>query len=192
MSPPSRTGPGGSVEPITTNKKVYNLEQVYLNIGNQHSQILSNINLNLLDPSGLQNKATVFRLSLITAFQFAETLPDAPAAEATRTRKDWIYALHLPVSHSSITAIDLCQLREALLTSPQSLKEFGRLLDSLGKIGLYAKEVKGTLDAAELITEVCRITRFDDLMHSMKMALDLLTATQLEWLCTDHPSFSYK
>lgn len=163
-------------------KKVINFEQVYAQIGDQHEQILALLDLPLLDPSASLDKNMIFRMALVTAFQFAESLPDFMAAQATMTRKDWKYALHLPVKHPGISAIALCKFRESLYFSATALHEFEELHSYLEKIGLYANVTEQAVDPHEALACVCKISRFYHLSLAMKTALSFLVANHTDWL----------
>jgi hypothetical protein len=163
-------------------KKVADFERVYMQIGDQHEQILALLDLPLLDPSASLDKNMIFRMALVTAFQFAETLPDFMAAQATMARRDWKYALQLPVNHPGISATALCKFRESLYFSATALHEFEELHSYLEKIGLYANVTEPAVGLNEALACVCRISRFYHLNLAMKTALSLLVATHTDWL----------
>ena len=169
----------GSAE---VNRQVFNLEQVYLLIGDQYEQLRSSHNLALLDPSASLDQDTVLRLALVAAFQFAETLPDADAAVATLHRRDWKYALNLPMKHPGFSASRLCRFREGLYASAAALQEFDLLMTGLGRLGLYAKEVLEEARPEEALRTICRVTRFYQLRLAMKSLLSFLAADYPAWL----------
>ncbi len=69
--------------------RVFNLEQAYLFIGEHYEKIRAALHPALLDPTASVDEDTVFRLGLITAFQYAENLDDWTTAQATSQRSDW-------------------------------------------------------------------------------------------------------
>ena len=165
----------------TATRQVFNLEQVYLQIGDQYDEIKATLHLPLLDPSASLNPETAFRLGLITAFQYAEGLADSPAAQATIDRREWRYALHLPASHPGVPAIRLCRFRASLYFSTQAAGEFERMLASLRKIGLFSAQ-DSTQEMEKVVSWVCSINHFMRLKQSVKTVLSSLAASNPEWL----------
>jgi hypothetical protein len=164
------------------NKTIYNLEQIYLRIGDQYDQLLAELNLPMLDPSATLDRQTTLRLALITSFQFGERLPDAIAAQATMKRKDWKYALRLPLKHPGFSAASLCKFRESLNNSAAALQEWKKLLDFLEKSGLYARWSNIDLEPGQAIATVCMITRFYYLKQAIKSTLSCLGANYPDFL----------
>ena len=76
-------------------RSIFNIENVYLSIGDQIDQLFSDLNLSELDSSGGKQADSLCMLAMVTIFQYAEKMPDRQAAEALRRRTDWKYALHL-------------------------------------------------------------------------------------------------
>lgn len=161
-------------------RKVYNIQHIYLRIGDQLETLLAEVDARLLSPAGALPGSTALRLALVTAFQYAEMLPDALAAEATLKRMDWKYALRLPVRHPGISAEALGDFRRTLFSFPSALREFGRLLQALAPTGLFSKSQ--SLDALQVLDAVCQCARLHWLNQSMRAALSALAAEAPEWL----------
>src|SRR5512133_2022686 len=173
------------------NKNMYNLEQIYLRIGDQYDQLLAELNLPMLDPSATLDRQTTLRLALITSFQFGERLPDSIAAQATMKRKDWKYALRLPHKHPRCPSASLCRFRESLNPSAAALQEFKNLLDNLEKSGLYARWANSDLEPGQAIGTVCMITRFYYLKQAIKSTLSCLGASYPDFLRTNALPYWY-
>ena len=76
-------GQGVPAETATAARKIYNIQHIYLRIGDEFEAILEGVDLAQLDPSASLNGEAVYRLALVTAFQYAELLPDPLAEQAT-------------------------------------------------------------------------------------------------------------
>ena len=156
-----------------------------MQIGDQMDRILDDIDLSLLDPSSGQDQAAVLRLALVSAFQYAESMPDNMASIATLKRIEWKYALFLPIRHPGISKIALCQFRQGLFSTQQGLQEFGNSLNQLDEIGLFRQSMNPVLEPSETLSIICQINWVKLLHQTMKSALSLLVANAPEWLA-DH------
>ncbi len=163
-------------------RRIYNIQHVYLRIGDRLDEIVNGINLRELDPSSSISAENLVRLALITAFQYAEALPDPAASQAVQQRMDWKYALYLPVNFPAIPASALCGFRANLFSSPKGVREFGGLLVRLAAAGLIST-VKGNIpEPLEALMTVCMLTRLYDLRQAMKASLAMLGSTAPDWL----------
>lgn len=161
--------------------RVFNLEQAYLFIGEHYEKIRAALHPALLDPTASVDEDTVFRLGLITAFQYAENLDDWTTAQATSQRSDWRYALHLPHKHPGFSSAQIGKFRAFLRYSTQAMREFAHMLRALRKTGLFSIREK-TLTAEKVISRVCHLNHFVQLKRAMKTALSALVATDPHWL----------
>ncbi len=179
---PYKPNPQIPAETYQAARKGYNLRHAYLRIGDHLGDLLSTIDFTLLDSSASLGQDTIFRLALVTAFQYSESLADPNASEATLKRMDWKYALYLPAQHPGISADALCEFRHRLYTSPKGIQEFGRLLQELSVYGLYPGLTNRAPDSIEALYKVCKITRIDRLNDAMKAALSALVSIDPNWL----------
>jgi hypothetical protein len=177
-----KLGNGLPVEPAAAARKIYNIQQIYLRIGDQLDQVLEGIDLSLMDPTAGRSCESTFRSALITAFQYLERLPDPLAELATTSRMDWKYALRLPVQHPGISAEALCAFRRNLIAFPNSAREFSRFLAALSAYGLFSKSTSQSLSTGEVLETVCTITRIYELHQGMSNAVSELAACEPEWL----------
>lgn len=157
---------------------LYNLQYIYVRIGDQLENLFTRIDIQKFDPGVRLDSMTSFRLALVSAFQYAESLPDEMAADATLRRMDWKYALYLPVHHPGMTTQALCEFRQSLFSAPRALAEFGILLDELSKIGLFTHAPQPEF----ALTNLCQLSRLHQLRLAMKEALTLLVLEAPEWL----------
>lgn len=176
--------PQPSIPPETKRaaRSLYNLQHVYLRIGDQLPSIYDQIDVTRIDPSSKLDGDPAIRLALASAFQLAEGLPDALAADATLRRMDWKYALYLPVRHPGISEIALCEFRQGLFSSPSALNEFGALLSTLDKFGLFDRSTHTEEEPGTALNGICQVSRLYQLQLAMKAALVLLVTEAPEWL----------
>ncbi len=184
--------PSIPLETYTAARKVYNIQHVYLRIGDQLNQILNGIEISLLDPSASINYPLLFRLALVTAFQYAESLPDPLAVEAVRQRMDWKYALYMPVNFPGIPASALCGFRANLFLSPKGQREYEALLKRLAEMGLLARKPVQPEDSLHVFTYLCALTRLYWLNQGMRAALSMLGTAVPDWLRAAAPPHWYE
>lgn len=163
-------------------RQVYNPSNIYLLIGDQTERILKEVELRLLDPGASQDEEMIYRLALITAFQYDEGVPDEVASDASRKRMDWKYALHLPVLYQGVPAQTLCDFRVSLLSSPRAMREFGHLLEILHLLGLFQQKTEGPIDPCPALRTVCQISRLHRLYYGIKAALSMIGSMDPDWL----------
>lgn len=162
-------------------RRVFNLEQVYMQIGDHYGEVHAALCLPLLDSSASMDEEMAFRLALVTAFQYAESLDDQAAALATIERRDWRYALHLPDRHPGFSASMLCRFRASMYFSTQATREMEQMFNSLKKMGLFSVQAEAQ-DGEKVVSRVCGITHFMLLKRLMKAALSSLAAADPQWL----------
>ena len=157
-------------------------KSIYRTIGDQIEQLLADIELAHLDPSGLQSVSTLTTLALVTVFQFSEDLPDRRAAEAARKRPDWKYALHLSSNQPGINSSMLCEFRQALLRDMAAQQAFQQVIDCLAEADLLSGPDGRRAEADEVLAIVCRLSRLEQLIEAMRMILEAVAALEPEWL----------
>lgn len=162
--------------------QIYYNNHIYLQIGDNLESILNQIDISLLDSSSQMNSEIVFRLALASAFQFAESLPDSSASNATMKRMDWKYALFLPISHPGISSNSLCDFRQRLCSSSSALQEFGNLLENLGDFGLFSPSNSPWFDPKATLSMICQTNRLFSVLEGMKSALGLVVSIAPEWV----------
>jgi transposase len=163
-------------------KAIFNLGNVYLIIGDQLDQLLAEFDLAELDPTSKYSISMVCLDALATIFQFAEGLPDRVAADATRTRMDWKYALHLPINYPGLKPEALCRFRQQLWFDTGGQVIFEQITNRILSIGLLSKREQSNLEAQMVLLTVCAYTRLDRLIQAFNQALESLAACQSEYL----------
>jgi transposase len=159
-------------------RSIFNIENVYLSIGDQIDQLFSDLNLSDLDSSGGKQAGSLCTLAMVTIFQYAEKMPDRQAAEALRRRTDWKYALHLSLVTPGFDPDSLCEFRQQLLANASGQEVFQVLLERLAQIGLFSSRTKNSMDARSVILDVCAYSRLDCLAQAMGLSLEALAAYQ--------------
>jgi transposase len=121
-------------------------------------------------------------LYVITVFQYIESLPDSLAAEALRTRVDWKYALHLPLSYQGLVATSFCQFRKWLVADQSRMEVLQALLLRLSEILVVTKGWRLSLNASTAVESVCLLSRLEVIRLTFSQVLRLLAGRQPEWL----------
>ncbi len=181
--------------PFETSKaasRIFQPKNIYLQIGDRVDQIFAAVNLCALDPFRLYSVERLCRLTLLTAFQFAENLSDGSATKALHTRLDWLYALHLPLSFPEIKPSTLCVYRQGLITNSDAQCEFINLLDRLKEEGLFNHSKYWPSANVEALTVVCNLTRLETIRTSIQASLEILSGVAPEWLRMITPAHWYK
>ncbi len=181
--------------PFDTSKaagRIFQPKNIYLQIGDHVDEIFSAIDLCALDPFKQYSVERLCRLTLITAFQFAENLSDGSATKALHTRLDWLYALHLPLNYPEIKPYALCVYRQGLLANSAGECEFINLLDKLKEEGLFAHSKYWPSANEEALTVVCNLTRLETIRTSIQASLEILSGVAPEWLRMITPAHWYK
>jgi transposase len=157
---------------------------IYLTIGDQIEQLLAEVDLARLDPAGMHSPPTLAVLALVTVFQFAEGLPDRQAAEATRTRPDGKYALHLARTYPGLDHRLLCEFRRTVSGDPTAQQVFRQVLDHLAETDLASGVGGRSTTVSEVLATVCRMSRLEQLIETMHMVLEAVAAVEPESLRT--------
>ncbi len=159
-------------------------ERIDLAIGDEIEQLLADIELARLDPSGIRSGSTVAILALVTIFQFTENLPDRRVAEAIRTRPDWNYALRLARAYPGLDHHPLCEFRQLLWRDPAARQVFQQVLDRLVETDRLSGVDRQPITVDEVLTAVCRVSRLEQLIEAVRMVLEAMAAFEPESLRT--------
>ncbi len=117
--------------------------------------------------------------ALATLFQYWEGLTDRQMSEATGTRLDLKYAMHLPLRRPGMQPGVLCAFRRDTLASEPGRQALRSLVDALHAFG---RPEKRSPDVQALITAVCVPSRLEIIVERMSMALEALAASDPAWL----------
>ncbi len=121
------------------------------------------------------------RLCLVTIFQLLEGLTDHQAAEAIRVRRDWQYALHLPLNYPGLIESLLCDFRRRLLNNPTVREKFDVVLRRVANEYWFDRRL-GDRDLHYALESVCTRNRLVSVEQAMNKAVQALVVRQQEWL----------
>lgn len=121
-------------------------------------------------------------LSMVTIFQYLESLSDLQVIEAVRTRVDWKYALHLPMNYPGFAPNRLCRERYRLRRESGSDRVFQGMIDRVASISTNGSQFNIQVEAQTLVQTVCTICRMSVALQTMQIGLELLASRHWEWL----------
>lgn len=163
-------------------KSVFNIENLYLAIGDQLEFLFEDLNLDDLDSFGGKPAAVLFILAMVTIFQFAENLPDHQAADAVRARMDWKYALHLPLDYPGFEPSELSEFRQRLLLDSAGQFVFQDMLTRLAKLSLLGSRDRRRVNAMDVLMAIDTLSRAERVARVMSLALETLASRRPDWL----------
>ncbi len=120
-------------------------------------------------------------LAFVTVFQFLEKLPDRQAAEAVRTRLDWKYALHLPLTYAGFDYSVLSEFRERLLAQAAEGRVFDHLVSEFRAWGLSTERGRQRTDSLARLTKVRRLSRLELVVETLRVAVGALLKADRAW-----------
>ena len=176
-----------SLPPLPTDtaaaaEAAFGQKNIYLLIGNSLARLLAGAEFSsLYQPEEISDPLPAL-YSLVTIFQFLEGLSDDQAAEATRVRVDWKYALHLSLSHPGLRAAALCDFRRRLLKGEESQKALAQVLERLAAESALREVPFPGADALYLVESVCLANRVARLAGAMRAAVEAVAACDGEWM----------
>jgi transposase len=171
--------------PIDTAKigqKVLTEENIYRQIGDRFHEILPEEEVfeELYETTG-RGAISPLLLALVTVFQMMEKVPDRVAAAWVASRIDWKYAMHLPLGYAGFHFTDLLAFRKRLLEHNQERLVFEQVLLKLNGLGLIKKRGKMRTDASHILGVVERLSQFELVMESLRVALKAVMEVAQDW-----------
>ncbi len=163
-------------------KSVFNMDHLYLVIGDQLDTLCEGLNWEELNSFSASSAHALFINTLVTLFQFAEDIPDGQAADAVRTRMDWKYALHLPLAYPGFDPPRLAEFRRRLAHHAAGQRVCACLLSRLEGVGLLGSRDKRGADFARVLAAVDSLSRVEKVNGAMCQAVEALASGQPEWL----------
>jgi transposase len=152
-------------------------KQHYLLIGDQFETIHHEIPLIFPAFSHKEPPGVGALCAFITIFQYIEITTDLQAAEAVRTRPDWKYALHLPLSYDEFDPGQLCAFRASLLAEPTQQIPLQALIGRLANFDLFASMADPRPGVPDVLTTVCQINQIVRITEALLQALETLVAS---------------
>ena len=163
-------------------RAIFGSSNFYVATGDQVNQLFNGL-IPSNSKKSSQNPARIqAELYLITIFQYLETLPDSQAADAVRQRRDWKYALHLPLNATGFQPSAFCDFRKCLLVDQPGLQTLQTLLARLADLRPATNGEQTSLEAGHIVIRVCLFSRLSDTWEAIVQALEILAARHPGWL----------
>jgi transposase len=125
-----------------------------------------------------------WRLALVTVLQAIEGLTDRQAAEAVRTRIDWLYALALPLDDPGFDYSILTDFRQRVLAAQAQDLILDPILQVCRERGWLKARGKQRTDATAVLARVRALHSLESVGESMRAALNALAEQESEWVQT--------
>ena len=123
-----------------------------------------------------------WRLAVVTVLQVLEGLTDRQAAEAVRTRIDWLYALALPLDDPGFDYSILTDFRQRLLSAQAQDLILEPILQLCRERGYIRPRGKQRTDATAVLARVRALSSLESVGESMRAALNAIAWQEPEWL----------
>jgi transposase len=179
------TFPPIPLETAKAAQAIFGRSNFYLVVGDQAENLFAGFLQDDAPRTAWRSDWALAMFYLITIFQFVETLPDYLAADALHERVEWKYALHLPLSYLSLDAAEFCKFRQWLRASQAARQNLQTLLLRLSEETSFIWHLPGDLEAGQVISEVCSISRLGKIWEGLNQALEVLATRQPGWLLTN-------
>ncbi len=123
-----------------------------------------------------------WRLIMVLVMQFLENLSDRQAAEAVRGRIDWKYALSLELTDPGFDFTILSEFRDRLIKEEAPAQILDQMLQRFQEKGLLKARGKQRTDSTHILAKVRELTRLENLIETLRSALNTLAEVAPEWL----------
>src|SRR5947209_6340126 len=123
-----------------------------------------------------------WRLALVTVLQALEGLTDRQAADAVRTRIDWLYALALPLDEPGFDYSILTDFRQRVLAAHAQDLILDPILHLSRQRGWLKARGKQRTDAPAVLARVRALSSLESVGESMRAALNALAQQEPTWL----------
>jgi transposase len=123
-----------------------------------------------------------WRLAMVLVMQFLENLSDRQAAEAVRGRIDWKYALSLELTDPGFDFTVLSEFRDRLIKQEALAQILEQMLQRFTEKGLLKARGKQRTDSTHILAKVRELTRLENLIETLRHALNNLALVAPEWL----------
>jgi transposase len=168
---------------------VFGREHAYIRAGDALNALWAELNFTKLEAGDTLLAGTFYPFSLATIFQYWEHLTDRQMAQATRTRMDLKYALHLPLSHPGVAPSALCAFRQHVLSTRTGREALQSLMD---RMKVFTNGEKSASDVMQMIPAVCEPSRAELILERMGMALEAVATCNPDWLKANAPAHWYR
>lgn len=160
-------------------ESVFGREHPYLKIGESLNRVWEELDFPARGYTDRLSVPPFYPCSLVTVLQSWEYLNDRQMSQATRTRLDIKYALHLPLTYPGIDPSMLCEFRRQVLSDPW-------INEALLKLNCLLSVVTGRETASitvdKMVASICLLNRADNILECMEMALEAVATQDPNWL----------
>lgn len=167
---------------VRATEEAFGSDHPYLKIGNGLEMVFCEANLDSVVATDASLADSFWPYSLATVLQYWEDLTDRQMANATRTRVDLKYALHLPLIFPGMNPSKLCRFRGQVQHNQAGREAFQQVVNRVEDF--LAGREKHFTDSSLIITTICMISRYEIVMEAMSNAVEALAANRPEWLRT--------
>lgn len=161
-------------------ESTFGKEHPYLKIGAHLEDVLLNIDITVLESTEPQLANSLWPHSLTTILQYWEDLTDFQMANATRTRLELKYALHLSMNFPGFPPSAFCEFRQRLLMSQAGGNVFQKIVDRFADFVPYPDKRSPSVDM--ILTHVCTLRQWETVIETMSNTIEALAASHPEWL----------
>jgi transposase len=155
---------------------------LYLRLRDELGAFYTDCDFDNLYPVYGQPGYAPWRLAMVLVMQFLENLSDRQAAEAVRGRIDWKYALSLELTDPGFDFTILSQFRERLIQEEGEQEILNKMLQKFQEKGLLRARGKQRTDSTHVLAKVRELTRLENLIETLRYALNTLAEVAPEWL----------
>lgn len=155
-------------------------EHPYLKIGRRLEDMFFNLDIAALASSDQNLVNSLWPYALATILQYCEDLTDFQMADATRTRLDLKYALHLSLNFPGFEPSSLCRFRQHLLLSQAGKEVFQKIAERVADF--VTNEDKHSINVDVILSNVCTLRQWEIVTETMSNAIESLAASHPEWL----------
>ncbi len=135
-----------------------------------------------LFPATGQPALALWRLALVTIFQFLENLTDQQAADAVRGRVDWKYALSLEFEDAGFDFSVLSEFRDRLVEGGSEQLLVDKLLEHFKAKGLIKERGKQRTDSTFALANIRVMNRVELVGETLRTALNEIAEVEPDWL----------
>ena len=164
-------------------------EHPYLKMGASLEILWEDLDLSTLGSANTFLLNSFYPHSLATILQYWEYLSDRQMSQATRTRLDMKYALHLPLNFPGLEPSTLCAFRQHVLNDRGAHKALQEMFHRLSD---FANREKPLLDVKQMIAAICLPSRAEIILECMGIALESVATCDPNWLKAHTPAHWYK
>lgn len=160
-------------------ESVFGREHPYLKIGISLERVWGASELSTLGSPGTYLSASFYPYSLITVLQYWEFLTDRQMSQATRTRLDIKYALHLPLNYPGVDPSTLCEFRRQVLTDGTTHAALQGIVPLLNSV---VEQEKNVVTIDKMVESLCLLNRAETILGCMEIALEAVASQDPDWL----------